>query len=276
MQTAASLIARRQCSGNDAKSLINFAVKENSTNDLLSQKKADASEKKKKQLQSHQYRHRRILLDIKKNQDDDALKKQERMREQRKMKEKMKLKNYGHIKSKVFYSRGVSSTSTLATATTSSTVTSMDSISSHSSIRTIDKTVHHQHELCSKDMKNISEKHRSFGRVPRYILERRVAAEQEMRERGKHATHIAVSTPKICNANDYLERPPQVQGLVRMKESERKIAMKKLVETEKCLRLALMKFPFSLQNAGSIEKRKILEQQLNEIEDAKKNILLRA
>jgi len=269
----ASLIARRQCSGNDAKSLINFAVKENSRDDLLSQKKADAIKKKKTQLQSHQYKHRRILLDMKKSQHDNALKKQERVREQRQKKENIKQKNYGHIKSKVFDARDVSSVSTSATATTSSTVTSMDSTSSQSSARTIDKIMHHQHELCSKDMNNSSERHRSFGRVPKYILERRIAAEQEMREKEKHDVDTTVKTQKICNANDYLEQRPQRQGLVRIKESERKQAISQLLEAEKSLRSALMKFPFSLQNTGSIEKRKILEQQLNEIEDAKKKIM---
>jgi len=280
--TLSKAAAKRQCSGSDAKSLINFEVKEDSA-DTQSEKKAAAaaSKKKKEQLQNHQFKHRQKLLDIKKNQQDIALEEQEKAREQIKKKENRKQKNYGHVKSKIFNTRDISSASTSTTATTSSTITSMDSMLSQSS-RTYDRRdsngfneqIQQQREFCSERVKHSSERHRSFGRVPKYILERRVAAQEEMRQKEKQAISITVATAKKCNANNYLERPMQPKGLVRMKESERNQAIQKLSETEKKLRLALMKFPFSLQNVGSIKKRKALEQQLSEVEDAKKKLLL--
>mmetsp|Transcript_24816 Transcript_24816/g.56580 ORF Transcript_24816/g.56580 Transcript_24816/m.56580 type:complete len:243 (+) Transcript_24816:401-1129(+) len=91
----------------------------------------------------------------------------------------------------------------------------------------------------------------SYGRVPRYITERKRRLESE-----------------VARERDRENEPPP--GFVLMDEEERQSTLRKLDEHEKLARDELRRIPFSMNLARQARVREDLEHRLKEIDDARR------
>jgi hypothetical protein len=96
-------------------------------------------------------------------------------------------------------------------------------------------------------------RHKSFGKTPAYITNRRAKLEQEEHER------------MLIQQN-----APPAPGLVLMEEAERLETLRILEENEKIERDKLRNIPFAMNGHRAARIREAIEFRLKEIEDAKK------
>ncbi|KAL7484956.1 hypothetical protein ACHAW6_010571 [Cyclotella cf. meneghiniana] len=96
-------------------------------------------------------------------------------------------------------------------------------------------------------------RHKSFGKTPAYITNRRAKLEREEHER------ILIQ-----------QNAPPAPGLVLMEEAERLETLRLLEENEKIERDKLRNIPFAMNGHRAARIREAIEFRLKEIEDAKK------
>lgn len=96
-------------------------------------------------------------------------------------------------------------------------------------------------------------RHKSYGKVPTYITDRKTKIEQEEEEQRR-----------------LKENAPPAPGLVLMDESERLETLRMLEENEKEAREALRNIPFKMNHQRAARLRQAIDFRLKEIEDTRK------
>jgi len=128
---------------------------------------------------------------------------------------------------------------------------------------------------CNQDNKSISmTKHNNYGKVPRYILERRITLAEE--EQGKYTDLTYNRENSIKNNNptwNGISGMDKVK-LTDMRMPEKQRLLRELSENESKIKKELEKLPFGLQSEGSIRKRDVLYDSMKDIEKKKKIVLL--
>ncbi|KAL7463260.1 hypothetical protein ACHAXS_003632 [Conticribra weissflogii] len=105
----------------------------------------------------------------------------------------------------------------------------------------------------SPQQNGTAERHKSYGKIPAYITQRRENIERQKQERKRLE-----------------ENAPPAPGLVLMAECERLETLRLLEENEEKERHALQNIPFSMNGHRAARLRDTIEFRLKEIEDAKK------
>ncbi len=110
-----------------------------------------------------------------------------------------------------------------------------------------------QSGVTSSSSSSSNDRHKSFGKVPRYITDRKAKIEQEEEDM------------RLLKEN----KPP-APGLVLMEESERLETLRMLEANEKEARDALISIPFRMNEKRAARLRQAVEYRLKEIEDTRK------
>lgn len=98
-----------------------------------------------------------------------------------------------------------------------------------------------------------NKRHKSYGKVPRYITDRKAKIEQEEEDMRR-----------------LKENEPPAPGLILMEESERLETLRMLEANEKEARDALINIPFRMNEQRAARLRQAVEYRLKEIEDTRK------
>lgn len=278
----ASLIAKFQTSGNDARSLLAdpVVVIENPTRgnkEVL---------KQQRQQQSHQAKLRKLLRGIQLEKARSEIEIEKKKMRKSHLLELQKHEKFGHVKSKVFeedrkkQEHGSSSSAGAgdhhSIRTNSTVMSSVDSLALLSLVDADDKPRIVLKNMAGKNANN-THLHGSFGRVPDYILRRKI---EEGKKLLKGENQEQQDESSSYNKND---RRKDLDEYIVQYEKEnfpvnrRKFDKNKLrIEYEtkiNNIRDSLRKLPFGLQSQGSIRKREALEADLKRIEQEKKTNL---
>ncbi|KAL3810148.1 hypothetical protein ACHAXA_005297 [Cyclostephanos tholiformis] len=105
----------------------------------------------------------------------------------------------------------------------------------------------------SSSSSSLNERHKSYGKVPRYITDRKAKIEREEEEMRR-----------------LRENAPPAPGLVLLEESERLETIRVLEANEKEARDALLNIPFRMNEQRAARLRQAVEIRLKEIEDTRK------
>ncbi len=257
----AAEIARRQNSGSDARSLIAPEESEVIQVDAISTP-PNKRNKKKREI-NHQAKNRRQIQQLQRQKARRQSVENEKVMKQLKSQELKKKKQFGHVKSKVF------------DTTRSCTMKKSNIDPSSSEISTVESTLESltlssngsdlasgKSSILDVNVKNIStvNRHKDYGRVPEYILKRRIS------DAKKHQENLS----KLDNSSD--GPSDEVVDFGWKKDSARKKVLADLSRQENIVRESLSKLPFGLQSNGSIQKRQRLEQELKGIEISRKSL----
>jgi len=236
----AAEIAKRQNSGNDARCLI--APDEHPFVPAT----LPVPKKKIRKPINHQAKYRKALIDIQ-LRNEQALAEQHEKAEREKCKmERIRQKCIGPVESKVFATKHAS-VSITTNSTASASLESSTSSASIGAVAPLPKDIRRQMGF---------DKHKSFGHVPKYILERKAIMAEAEQER------TMITEPEVVEIFQPL-------GMAKMRESERQSKLKELKESENQIKSELAKLPFALHSSGSMNKRGRLEQRLNEIVESR-------
>lgn len=284
----ASLIAKFQTSGNGARSLLADPVviecpSKRGIKELLKQ------QERQERKQNHQAKLRKQLQDIQleKARSESEIEKK-RLRKSHLL-ELQKQEKFGHVKAKVFddHQHGGRGSSSVVVAagggedhhsirTNSTVISSVDSLSSLSLVEANNKARILLENKMIGNANNTNHLHGSFGRVPDYILRRKI-------EEGKKLKVLAEQDEKESSSSKNDRRKDRDEDLDHQNEKEnfplnrRRFDKKKLrAEYEmkiNSIRDSLRKLPFGLQSQGSIRKREALEVDLRRIEQEQRTMM---
>lgn len=251
-------IAKKQISGSDARSLI-------SPDPLDSPTVKSPPKKSRKQPKNHQMSYRQALKEMQRKNQENVSQQRYKIEQEKQRRNMIKNRHFGQVQSKVFScDAGSSSVSTISSSgcsspSSTSAVVEMDenNCSTKKPRWSISQESFRQNGRKSAVVTcNDLGKHKSFGRVPTYIREQRARMAEEERIRQE----------RIKQEEE--DRPP-VEGMIRMKESERLETLQRLKEDEQRTRTELQRLPLAVQSHGTAKKRELLEIRLREIEEAK-------
>lgn len=108
-------------------------------------------------------------------------------------------------------------------------------------------------DSCAVSLASSTRHHKSFGKVPTYITDRKAKIEREEEEQRR-----------------LRENAPPAPGLVLMDESERLETLRLLEENEKQAREELRNIPFKMNHQRAARLRQAIDYRLKEIEDTRK------
>lgn len=280
-RSLAVLIAKRQRGGDGLKSLIAPVTNEyddyasrrsyegsqpkNSPSDQsLTTCRGSPSKKPKMRPKNHLKANREALKEKQRNNKDVELerKAKEKFRIQKLEQKKQKL--YGNVKSRIFEptaSSGASPSerschSAMSSQSNSPVVASPSSAdSARQKIAFGKKAPSPQPNTYAQSVVTSSsnERHKSYGKVPKYITDRKTKIEQEEEE-----------------IRRLRENAPPAPGLVLLEESERLETLRMLEANEKEAREALRNIPFRMNEQRAARLRQAVEYRLKEIDDTRK------
>mmetsp|Transcript_15973 Transcript_15973/g.33520 ORF Transcript_15973/g.33520 Transcript_15973/m.33520 type:complete len:303 (+) Transcript_15973:904-1812(+) len=265
----ASLIAKRQSSGEDARCLIaplpiELHPDDGSLNSHTATRRTSSSKVVKNPFKAN----RQALKERQKSNKNAALDKRQREENEKRKILQKKEKMFGNIKSKVH--EPIASSLYSANTPKEHLVTSLsrNRVSKTSSEKDLNNACHIAFgskvssvlnatrtsvTSMSPQQNEPAERHKSYGKIPAYIINRREKIERQEQER------------KMLQ-----EKAPPAPGLVLMAESERLETLRLLEENEEKERHALQNIPFSMNGHRAARLRDVIEFRLKEIEDAKK------
>ena len=275
LHNIAKSIAKFQSSGTDAKQLLALSypslekrVKHGSPASPIPVKK------------NHQKHYRQTLREIQKNNQINAQKNEARLEEEKKRRLIRKQKQFGDVQSKVFQSYNISDPISPRSCASSCTISTF-SQGSYESRKNDDKhdgfpftsiqvkTDMHQPRFIAsgrpddqslKSKASLVRKHKSYGKIPPYILKRKDELQKQENE---------LIEDELSNLDGSAQSTTKSK-MIRMSELERVETLSLLKKNEKRVRSELLRLPLAAQGQGTIKKREKLEIKLNEIEDAKK------
>ena len=281
-RSLAQLIAKRSRGGDDVKCLIDaspIALNSDEADDddqsCTVQVQSPKTNKTKKQISYIQANRQALREKQQNNRNAQAERhRKEKLRQEKIEKKKQKL--YGNVRSRVSMSISSSSNSiddcchSIDAPIQSRVVsplspTATDSVSSENSdfhiafgrkvpIHVESRPISGSRPITDVDsvVSSTSSRHTSYGKVPRYITQRKERITQAEQERARKQ-----------------ELEPPEPGLVLLAESERLKTLALLEANEKNVKYDLVNIPFSMnpQRAGRL--REALSLRLKEIEDAK-------
>jgi hypothetical protein len=287
----ASLIAKFQTSGNGARSLLADPVviecpSKRGIKELLKQ------QERQERKQNHQAKLRKQLQDIQleKARSESEIEKK-RLRKSHLL-ELQKQEKFGHVKAKVFDDHqqhgGRGSSSVVAAAAgggedhhsirnNSTVISSVDSLSSLSLVEANNKARILLENKMIGNANNTNHLHGSFGRVPDYILRRKIEEGKKLKVLAEQQDEKESSSSKNDRRKDRDEDLDHQNEKENFPLNRRRFDKKKLrAEYEmkiNSLRDSLRKLPFGLQSQGSIRKREALEVDLRRIEQEQRTMM---
>ena len=244
-------------SGEDARCLIApMHIEVHSDEGSLQSYTATRRTSSTKTAKNHLKANRQALKERQKSNNTAALEEKRGEEIRRKKLEQKKEKLFGNVRSRVFDP----TSSNISTACTSTTV-SLSSMSSTASTvdtniafgKKVPKTANLPRQSVCNEPTSGQSKHKSYGKVPSYITDRKAKIEREEQEQKR-----------------LQENAPPAPGFVLMEESERLETMRILEENEKKERDVLLNIPFSMNGHRAARLREAIEFRLREIEDAKR------
>ncbi len=280
-RSVAALIAKRQRGGDGLKSLIAPATNEHDeyasrrsfevsqpknspSNQSFATCRGSSSKKLKKKPKNHLKANREALKEKQRGNKDVELERQtkEKLRHQKIHKKKQQL--YGNVKSRILEPTAPSASSPSEHSSNSAMASQRNGpfaaspLSANSTRQNIafgKKAPVPQPNTYSQSVGTSSpeERHKSYGKVPKYITDRKAKIEQEEEEM------------RILKDN-----APPAPGLVLMEESERLETLRMLEANEKEAREALSNIPFRMNEQRAARLRQAVEYRLKEIEDTRK------
>jgi hypothetical protein len=266
----ALLIAQRQTSGNDARSLLTdpTITGSDTTNDLATFRLGhpDGKGKKCTKLKNHQAILRRQLQTIQneklKTDNDEEKKRLKKIN----MIEHKKKEKFGHIKPKVFectdYTARTDTNSTAA-------ISSFDSSSLQTS-GTYHKPLMQLSNIIEADQCTNS-LHSNFGRVPDYILRRKIEEGKKLAQMEEQQAAL-VKTKQHGNNEFSCDEKENRQY---SRKADAKALRKDLDVQMNTIKASILNLPFGLQSQGSIRKRQVLEADLRRLEKEKRATMKR-
>jgi hypothetical protein len=295
----ARIIALRQSSGSDAKALLALR------GEVMPVPKPVTRKMKQKVAVNHRTKHKALLKTLENKNRLHSKNQEEEVRHEREKMMRLRLKCVGNVESKLFSLRNLHLDSRKkdmgtqedkSTATGTTTTLEGTSTSSRNSLLSsvLKSTNAHEQERpnnpfsrpmapiitdCKDKNKSnkIMVKHDSFGRVPRYILERRIQIAEE--EQGKQRQHNEKLLEKenergnVYHGGESSALLSEMNRVPVMRGAERTKLLRELSENKDTIKKELEKLPFGLQSEGSIRKRDRLNDSIKDIENAKKIIM---
>ena len=278
-RSVAGLIAKRQRGGDGLKSLIAPATNEHDeyasrrslkgsqpkispSNQSLT--RGSSSKNLKKRPKNHLKANREALKEKQRSNKDVELERQAKEKLRRRKLEKKKQKLYGNVKSRIL-EPAASTASSPSEHSCNSDIASQRNgpfaaspLSSNSTRQNIafgKKFPVPQPNTYAQSVGTSSseERHKSYGKVPKYITDRKAKIEQEEEEMRR-----------------LKDNAPPAPGLVLMGESERLETLRMLEANEKEARDALRNIPFRMNEQRAGRLRQAVEYRLKEIEDTRK------
>ncbi len=255
-RSLATLIKQKQSSGDEAKCLIAPTLLDLNADDVTNPPSCCRRSPSKGKPKNHLQANRKALKEKQQHNKDAELMRRAQEKARLHKREKKKDVLYGKVRSRVFASpsnecRDPSNAALYDDCSQSITSPfSADPTTYHIAFgkrMPISAPVHRPESVVS------STRHKSYGKVPSYITERRAKLareEEELRRRQENA--------------------PPAPGLVLMEESDRLATLKLLEENEKEAREALRNIPFSMNLTRAARIREALDFRLKEIEDTRK------
>ncbi len=277
-RSLAALIAKRQRGGDSLKSLIapptyelNNTTESQQKNSPSSQSwttfsggSPSSSKNLKKKPKNHLRAHREALKEKQRNIKDIELKRTayEKLRLQKLLQKKQKL--FGNVRSKIldpsasFFSSPSEHSRHSAPRNNSYTALRIPADSTRQNIAFGKKAPSPKPDTYAQigvtsSSSSSNKRHKSYGKVPRYITDRKAKIEQEEEEMRR-----------------LTENEPPAPGLVLMEESERLETLRMLEANEKEARDALINIPFRMNEQRAARLRQAVEYRLKEIEDTRK------
>jgi hypothetical protein len=270
-RSLAALIAKRQRGGDGLKSLIAPATNEHDeyassrsfkarqknspSNQSWTTCRGSPSIKLKKRPKNHLKANREALIEKQRSNKGVKLERQakEKLRHQKLEQKKQLL--YGNVKSRIFEPTASSASSPSEHSCNSAMTSPLSADSTGKNIAFGKKAPLSQPNTYAQSFVSSSseERHKSYGKVPKYITDRKVKIEQEEEE-----------------IRRLKENAPPAPGLVLMEESERLETLRMLEVNEKEAREALRNIPFRMNEQRAARLRQAIEYRLKEIEDTRK------
>ncbi len=216
--------------------------------------------KLERKTMNHVAANRHALKEKQRSKKAAEMEHQAKEMERRQKLEQKKQKLYGNIRSKILYpsthaspndrscSSSFSNDSTRSNGHAEYHIAFGKKISSSGAPRQSIHVDSSAHSLAS-----CSRHHRSFGKVPTYITDRKAKIEREEEEQRR-----------------LNENAPPAPGLVLMDESERLETLRLLEENEKQAREELRNIPFKMNHQRAARLRQAIDYRLKEIEDTRK------
>jgi len=290
----ARIIALRQSSGSDARNLLAPPPLEPIKPPIRKIKPA-------KEVNNHQTKYKGLLKDLQNKNRTLSKEQEEKVRNEKEKMIRMRLKSVGQVGSKLFPLRNLCLSSTDPTTCNSNsqrthsitgTTPTLEGTSTSSAGSTLSFTpqstifemMKSQGIKKNKDTSTINDdksatiiKHCNFGRVPRYILERRIELAEEdqgKRIRGEEEI-LADQENERCNMHSmgHSFALPNIHRMSDLRMPEKQKLLRELSENEAKIKKELEKLPFGLQSEGSIRKRDRLYDSMKDIENTKKIVL---
>lgn len=217
-------------------------------------------QKLERKTMNHVAANRKALREKQRNNKAAEMERQAKDMERRHKLEQKKQKLYGNIRSKVLDSAYPSSHASPNDRSCSSSFSNGSTRSNEyhiafgkkiSSVAAPRQSVHVDSSELS--LASSSRHHKSFGKVPTYITDRREKIKREEEEQRR-----------------LKENAPPAPGLVLMDESERLETLRLLEENEKQAREELRNIPFKMNHQRAARLRHAIDYRLKEIEDTRK------
>ena len=267
----AKIISKFQNSGTNAKNLITLAFPLPCSNVETATYFKSKTKTKPKNFQRD---YRKRLQDIQKKNRSNAAEEQTRIEKKSQRHILRKQKKFGDVKSKVWDSISqtpLSPRSFVSSSTSVSTVSYDSSLQRNEKEREVPltsievKSNEKKKRFVTSGLGNSQNnnsiasnygKHKSFGKVPTYLVERKADLKKESMQ-NEECIDSTIKSNKTSN-------------MVLMSELERFETISLLKDNEKKIKAQLFRLPLVAQNHGTIKKRKKLEEELHEIEEAKK------
>lgn len=280
-RSVAALIAKRQRGGDGLKSLIAPTAKEHDeyasrrtfevsqpknspSNQSLTTCRGSSSKKLKKRPKNHLKANREALKEKQRSNKDVELERQAKEKLRRQKLDQKKQQLYGNVKSRILEPTAPSASSPSEHSCNSAMASQRNGSSAASPLSgnstrqnmsfgkkaPVPQPNTYAHSVGTSSSE---EKHKSYGKVPKYITERKARIEQEEEEM------------RIMKDN-----APPAPGLVLMEESERLETLRMLEANEKEAREALQNIPFRMNEQRAARLRQAVEYRLKEIEDTRK------
>jgi len=277
-RSLAQLIAKRSRGGDDVKCLIDaspIALNSEEVDDDDTSCTVQVQSPQKKQIINHIQANRQALREKQQNNKNSKVERERKDKLRQEKIEKKKQKLYGNVRSRVSMSLSSPSNSSndcchsidapISRGVSPLSPTVTDSVSSENSdfhiafgrkvpIHVESRPISGSRPITDADsvVSSTSSRHKSYGKVPGYITQRKERIAQVEQERARKQ-----------------ELEPPEPGLVLLAESERLKTLALLDANEKNLKYDLVNIPFSMnpQRAGRL--REALSLRLKEIEDAK-------
>lgn len=265
----ASLIAKRQNSGDDAKYLLAPTPIESCLDDATNQSCTAAAGTRKKP-KNHLRANREALKEKQRNNKEASLERQAREKLRLQKLEAKKQKLYGGVTSRVF--DPTASSLALPRRRHPPSVAASHSSSPPRASPSSDNAASSENDFHiafgrkvatgaptqrpssgATSVSSSGSRHKSYGKVPRYIADRKAKIEREEDEQRRAQ-----------------ENAPPLPGLVLMEESERLRTLALLEENEREAREALRNIPFRMNERKAARLRDGLQFRLKEIDDTRR------